>query len=315
MNRYLDSYNATDWANSFMKSLSKGDVERIADDTINLSTTSGEAHGWAEIVEAIGDRELVICLDYDGTTVPIYPRPELAILDEETAKWLKELSRIPQVHLVVISGRDGKFLETQLQGIPVAMAAEHGAQFRPPNGGRWKRLVHRQQQVWFDSVKRIMSDYSARVPDSFIEKKQYGLSWHYRESPVDFGAYQAQKLKRDLENALVNLPVSVLEGSKVIEVRSSEANKGRFVEWYISRFHESTNPVVIALGDDRTDEDMFAAVNSSGLGVKVGMEATHARYRIETQAEVLPLLERISELRRTQLSFPGFPEGGGSEQE
>jgi trehalose 6-phosphate synthase/phosphatase len=49
---------------------------------------------------------------------------------------------------------------------------------------------------------------------------------------------------------------------------------------------------VLAIGDDRTDEDMFSALTlENQYTVKVGPGTTNAAYRVENVQEVLSLLK------------------------
>jgi trehalose 6-phosphate synthase/phosphatase len=43
---------------------------------------------------------------------------------------------------------------------------------------------------------------------------------------------------------------------------------------------------VVAIGDDRTDEDLFAALPPSALTIHVGAVTTKARYRLADPAAV-----------------------------
>ena len=65
-------------------------------------------------------------------------------------------------------------------------------------------------------------------------------------------------------------------GKKVVEIKASEANKGRFAEWFMERYGKHAE-FSLAIGDDRTDEDLFEVVNNFGASVKVGdFHKTHA---------------------------------------
>jgi len=52
---------------------------------------------------------------------------------------------------------------------------------------------------------------------------------------------------------------------------------------------------IMAIGDDRTDEDMFAAVPPEQWTVKVGPEASVAQFSLPTPVEVLTLLHDLAE--------------------
>ena len=55
--------------------------------------------------------------------------------------------------------------------------------------------------------------------------------------------------------------------------------------------------LVVAIGDDRTDEDLFAALPPSALAIHVGPEPTMAAIRIGGVPEVRALLRTILEAR------------------
>ena len=50
----------------------------------------------------------------------------------------------------------------------------------------------------------------------------------------------------------------------------------------------------LAIGDDRTDEDLFEVVNNFGASVKVGeFHKTHTGYYVEEQNKFAPLLKSL----------------------
>ena len=55
---------------------------------------------------------------------------------------------------------------------------------------------------------------------------------------------------------------------------------------------------VVAIGDDRTDEDLFLALQGVGLSVRVGraIKSTHATARLPSPAAVQRFLQRLGEL-------------------
>jgi trehalose 6-phosphate synthase/phosphatase len=52
---------------------------------------------------------------------------------------------------------------------------------------------------------------------------------------------------------------------------------------------------VLAIGDDRTDEDLFASLSPGAISARVGPGATRARFRLEGTASVRALLEMLAE--------------------
>ncbi|MCR9141296.1 MAG: bifunctional alpha,alpha-trehalose-phosphate synthase (UDP-forming)/trehalose-phosphatase [bacterium] len=300
--KYLNKYDATNWAVSFIKRLSAHSVEVLPTTVLNSETTAKarkSTRGLPEEVRASFAGKRVFLLDYDGTLAPIEDKPELAVLNRATREKLRAWQKREDVELIVVSGRDPQFLLSQFDGMQISMAAEHGARFYDHRRGTWTTLARdgAKKREWTDPARQIMKDYSFRVPGSFIERKNFGVAWHFRNSPSNFAEYQSRRLVEDLEWSLLRMPVSILRGKKVVEVRMLEASKGAFVNWYrtVHDLGKKRDYTLIALGDDRTDEEMFEAIRSDGITIKVGMEATHAAYRLREQAEVLPFLERLIE--------------------
>lgn len=96
-------------------------------------------------------------------------------------------------------------------------------------------------------------------------------AWHYRGAQREFGARQAHELCMLLGDALSNQPFEVLEGKKVIEVRLRGVNKAIVAE-NVERT-SAPGAAVIAIGDDRTDEDLFRAARRA----RASMSRTIAR--------------------------------------
>ena len=51
---------------------------------------------------------------------------------------------------------------------------------------------------------------------------------------------------------------------------------------------------VLAIGDDLTDEDMFAVLPPWAYSFRVGAARTHARFRLRSPAEVLQFLAELA---------------------
>jgi hypothetical protein len=55
-----------------------------------------------------------------------------------------------------------------------------------------------------------------------LEEKDYSLAWLYRGADPELGEARAKELVDDLTQYTANFGVQVLEGKKVVEIRSAE---------------------------------------------------------------------------------------------
>jgi len=135
-----------------------------------------------------------------------------------------------------------------------------------------------------------LEDFTDRTPGTRIEEKSTSIAWHYRTADAEFGPIQARELAMYLTDILSNAPVEVIQGNKVVEIRQQGINKGIV----IPELEKSTGAeLILAIGDDRTDEDMFSALPANGVGIHVGLGRTHATYRLADPAAVMAFLRSI----------------------
>lgn len=296
MMKFLERYTATDWARSFMLSL-EVKTEFVSPKTRGaIGREDSKVIIPPELKETLKKAPVLLILDYDGTLVPIVDSPPLAVLTHRAVAALKALLK-KNVEIVVVSGRDSRFLDEQFKGLDeISLAAEHGAKVYSGKHKKWQTLVHTERRSWYPIAFKIMEDYAARVPGSFVEKKEFSVSWHFRRSPAEFANYQARKLEEDLLVALAPFPASIQPAKKVIEARAIEGDKGFFLRWYLETLLPNNDRTAVAIGDDQEDEELFAAVTDSGLTIKVGEEDSRAYYRIPSQEDVVPFLEELARL-------------------
>ncbi|MES3037657.1 MAG: bifunctional alpha,alpha-trehalose-phosphate synthase (UDP-forming)/trehalose-phosphatase [Bdellovibrionota bacterium] len=277
----LSRYSASEWGKSFLK-----DLNSVKAQIPTIPITDLNYRSWpADISKNLDGPTVHLILDYDGTLTPIKGKPEEVHLDAATRYILERICERPDVQVCIVSGRMRSYLWKEFEGIPVQIAAEHGAFYRKSESDQWTNLMSSDLKTWYRVAERVMSDYAERVPHAFIEKKEAAVTWHYRMSPPGFADYQGKKLAEELEVGLANLPVNILLGSKVVEARANECNKGDFFRWYSKRYMNPGDRV-LCFGDDRTDEDIFKACQSRGVTMKVGPGPTMAQYRLPSQGSV-----------------------------
>ena len=87
-----------------------------------------------------------------------------------------------------------------------------------------------------------------------------------------------------------NLDLQVLEGNKVVEIKNAGVNKGKAsLNW----LNEGPYDFILAIGDDHTDEDIFAVLPIDAFSIKVGLEQTKARFNLTSVEEVRGLLAEM----------------------
>jgi trehalose 6-phosphate synthase/phosphatase len=234
-------------------------------------------------------RRLVLLLDYDGTLVPFSPMPELAAPDRELCALLRALARRPGTSVHVLSGRDRHTLTRWLGRLPVGLHAEHGVWSRV--AGRWRR-AERLDVRWRGPVRSLMARFVAETPGARLEEKSEALAWHWRGVDREFGGRQAAALEAQLVAATAGRDAEVLVGHRVVEVRPEGLHKGRAVARVLER--APADAVVLAFGDDRTDEDLFAALPPDAVSVHVGYGPSVAGLRVTSPAGVRALLAELA---------------------
>jgi trehalose 6-phosphate synthase/phosphatase len=235
---------------------------------------------------------LVLLLDYDGTLVHYYPTPQLAIPDADLMKLLTSLAQRPRTFVHLVSGRQKETLEQWFDQIPISLHAEHGFWSRLEGETIWRPY---QQDLgnWKMKVIPILEQFTADTPGSLIEEKTVGLAWHYRIADPKFGLMKATALCARLENILGNLPLEVLKGEKIVEVRIRGVHKGKVVQSLLGHYQNKGGFMVVGMGDDQTDEDMFAALPKEGMAIHVGSRESRAAYRLADPAAARCFLEQI----------------------
>ncbi len=235
----------------------------------------------------------LLFLDYDGTLVGFHHRPEEAAPSTELLQVLKSLTASAENSVMILSGRTSADLDRWFGEVPgLWMGAEHGALLRRGASTQWEPLRSGYSRDWVERVRPVLQHFVDRTRGSFIEEKEYSLVWHYRMGESRFGDWLAQELVAMLEDMLAETELRATRGQKIVEVRPGWLHKGSVVQ----RMLELCGPAgfQLALGDDRTDEDLFAALDGSAWTVHVGPGRSRARFALPGPAEVLPILGQLS---------------------
>lgn len=271
LQRSLKRYTIFHWVKFFFSNLNT-----VKDRQKNMALTIIEDHVSNELIKTFeSSDQRMIFLDYDGTLVGFNEDPTKCAPDAELIEILTQYTSDPRNHIIVISGRDKGTLGEWLGELRMDLIAEHGTWFRS-YGGDWVE-IERLDSAWKDAARETLTFYVDRTPGSFIEEKDHTLVWHYRKVETGLGKLRSRELVSQLKHELQNKGLSILDGNKVVEIKPEKVNKGRAAERWVAAYEPS---FIMAAGDDKTDEDTFAALPKGSITIKVGPGHSKAKYGV-----------------------------------
>ncbi len=247
----------------------------------------------AEVLERFREtRPRVLLLDYDGTLRELVRTPEEAAPTDEIRTLLTDLAKQPDTQVHIVSGRHRADLDAWFSDLPIHLSAEHGFAWKEP-GQDWSE-IHGRDLDWIDVVATMLSKITDEVPGTRIERKPAALAWHYRMADLDYGVWRARELHSQLEHDLAHLPVDILHGHRVIEVRSAGVSKGGYVGRVLDEMPKHS--FVLCCGDDRTDRDMYAELPVDAVSIHVGERLDDTAFTIESPARMRGFLRRLADV-------------------
>ena len=105
------------------------------------------------------------------------------------------------------------------------------------------------------------------------------------------GFMRSRELLDNLHHLVRNTNINLLDGNKVIEVRAAGIDKGtaaaRLLESMPAEF-------VLAIGDDKTDEDIFNVLKGKAVTVKVGFGISAAGFNVRSQRDAIRFLDGLT---------------------
>ena len=235
----------------------------------------------------------VLLLDYDGTLAPFHKEPNKAEPYPGIRHLLNKIMHVPDIRLVIISGRWTKDLIPLLQ-------------------------LEKQPEIWGShGLERLKTDGSYEI-DSIDEKhldglvaadegiEELGLTSRCEKKPGSL-AIHWRGLDQEMVNEIRNqveprwstlaqawqLRVQKFDGG--LELRVPGRNKGDAVGIILAEMHQDA--VCAYLGDDLTDENAFRYMPKRGVTVFVGpKKESGAKYRVPTTKQVYDFLRKVEEM-------------------
>jgi len=255
------------------------------------------------IFREIGEKEIILFLDYDGTLVPIAQTPQKAVLPRAVKRTLAGLSRIKDVKVVVISGRSLKDVRRMVGLNNIIYAGNHGLEMRGA-GVVFDHPTSSASRKAIDTICSSLRSELSALKGVLIEDKGKTLSIHYRLA----GKKESSKIKEMISKAVSASVkrhlVRITDGKKVVEIRPPVYwDKGNAVAWLLKKLAKGPKAgrtLPIYIGDDKTDEDAFKALRRKGLTVHVGSRAdTNARFKIKDAKTAHEFLKKLLAVKRS----------------
>lgn len=284
MHERLKRYDVVRWASDFMEEL------KNTKQTQNkyFAKVLGAKERTRMLEHLHQSRRRLLLLGYDGILVPFAVRPHAAVPGLSVIRMLNDLARDSRNEIVIVSGRSRDFLDQWFSSLPISLVAEHGAWVRE-RGSEWTRKAPVTGE-WKLKLKPLIEKYVDRVAGSFIEEKDFGLVWHYRGADPEPGRLAAQELKDHLLALTANIDVHILQGNKTVEIRIAGVDKVTGSRPFFARGHD----FVACIGDDETDEDLFAQLPATAYSIHVGVGGTRAQHIVLSIHEVVQLLKEMA---------------------
>jgi alpha,alpha-trehalose-phosphate synthase [UDP-forming]/trehalose-phosphatase len=240
---------------------------------------------------------LGLVLDLDGTLIPLGPTPSSVGPDDEARSLLASLIAAPRTRVAIVSGRPRDELALMLDGVRgLWLVAEHGA-WRRDDDVHWSMAPVTGEPP--DAVERALREVASSYENTLVERKRWSVCLHYRLVPPTHREALVVHATNVANELLAAHPeYELLEAAEALEVRHRQVHKGTAVEWMRSRMEPGTR--VVAIGDDVTDEDAFAALAPDDAAIVVGMERsrpTRARAALADSASVRRFLQWLIAVR------------------
>jgi trehalose 6-phosphate phosphatase len=230
---------------------------------------------------------VLLAFDFDGTLAPIVADPARARLRPRTRRLLTEMAR--KYPCVVISGRRRADVARRLVGIPLRQVlGNHGIEPSPA-----LPAARRSVRSWLACLKPRLE----RVAGIVFDNKGASLAIHYRKA-----RNRPAALKAILAATAGLADARALMGLLAVDLLPVGApNKATALQ---SELRRLGCQAALYLGDDQTDEDVFALSGSLPLlAVRVGCKRRSlAPYYLPSQGDVDALLAVL------RAAGPGSPE-------
>ncbi len=257
--------------------------------------------------ELLHAKENVILLtDFDGTLAPIRKHPGLAALSEEIRQTLIKFTQDKAIFLGIITGRSLKQIKKLVQIRGILYVANHGIELEGPGiRSTCPEAKKARSTLWYIYMKLFKS--LRHIKGIYVEDKGLSISLHYRTVKKRGDVNDVSRTLHAITKPFLERNMILLsEGKMVYEIRppgkwnKATAIQRLLTDYFPLKFNEDV--LIIYLGDDKADIEVFDSLRGRGLTIFVGdpLQASApgisaADYYVLSPDEVKDFLEHLYE--------------------
>lgn len=293
VSNHVYKFTASKWMSSLASQLETAHAEKTLQSYLRPLKAP-------EIVQAFkATKRHMFVMDYEGVLVVGQGFSELVAPSAIMIRTLKTLCDNPDNIVVLVSHRQKHCLDQWFSSIRnLVLCAESGAFIRWNVDEDWiatyddktasqaqygKNPVYSEHSVvgedemspkdWRNEILPLFEYYRERTPGSTIEVAETTMAWYYHDADISHGAWQASTLMQSLREFCNRLPILVTSEKFTVRVRLPTVSKATMLMYLLQRVSRTVEQEpdfvwIVTSGEDRSDNDMFALLQSQNAKAK-----------------------------------------------
>jgi len=225
-------------------------------------------------------------LDVDGTLIELADTPLATYANDDLKRLLARVAERLHGALALVSGRSIEYLDALFAPLNLPIAGLHGVERRSAAGVLERSGI---DPAHLDHARASLSALVAAHPGTLLEDKGRTIAVHFRLAP------HAEAVVRQSVTGIVGslgAGYHAQDGNMMIEIKPRGFSKGDAIAAFM-REPPFAGRLPVFVGDDLTDLDGFAVVESHG-GMSIGVgDRVKGQYQLEDPAAVRAWLSRI----------------------
>ncbi|HEX5163794.1 MAG TPA: trehalose-phosphatase [Thermomicrobiales bacterium] len=249
-----------------------------------LVAVAGVADFWEQVCAA---PHISLFLDFDGTLAPFQADRLQAFPLPGTVDALNRIIDERLASVAIVSGRPIAEITLLMGDLETTIVGAHGYEIHNPGGVKHVVSIRPEQAAILDAA---YDEAFAIFDPARVERKAASVAVHFRGLDPRATSSIQDKLERQWRAASTTDLMEFRPFNGGLELRAAGRTKGTAIKELLAIAPDDSLPIYI--GDDDTDEDAFAVLESCGIGIKVGPQdaVTKAAGRVpdcETVRQIL----------------------------